>query len=638
MHIFKNNIFSILLFVFIFFFAILSRWSGGFADDAAFFLKYADNFSKGYFWTWNINEDPIWGASAPLFPLLISIPIVFGIESISALLTVSILFGVMAFVLTALYFYRSTNYFYSLIFIFLAISDSHLMWYSGTSGLESPLTIFLISSVVFILFYEKQLVKYHFKYFNLFEFLLAFTTALLAINKLDLLPIAFSIFFINWFFDKKFQLKIFMLFLLLTISWYFFAYIYFGSPFPNSFATKAFFQDQPKVIDWKWFSYFVFIDNRNFLLTPFIFFSFIFFDKYNIHQKKITLFLLLIICIHTIAYSIKYPFEPYTWYAMPSFFASKILITHGLFNFYSVIVKIKRFKISILRYVILLFLFFIFLSFSNEQVKVAKSIKHYITFEKDRVSTGKWVSKNTPKDFNVFTYWGNCAYFSDRNVIDGSFLNRKFEKGDIIYKYQPDVLIVDPGYRQNYTLVKIIDEAKKIGVDYPFGIHIRNDLVSQTINTDKNLLSCFKNNSCVNLYDPLINFVSVIKIGEKYGSVSQTKNKDTIFIHPGLNDKTIIEIDFNQYLSKFHHPDDTKKITLKIFISDQISLNEINNEGGNILFNLYKNNKVIVKEQLIDFYNPLEIVIDVNKENKYSIEVDPNGKPNSDWLNLKVIL
>lgn len=58
--------------------AIRYRLAHELPDDAAFFLRYAENMAQGQFWVWNLGEAPVWGASAPLFPLLFVLPLKWG--------------------------------------------------------------------------------------------------------------------------------------------------------------------------------------------------------------------------------------------------------------------------------------------------------------------------------------------------------------------------------------------------------------------------------------------------------------------------------------------------------------------------------------------------------------------------------
>jgi hypothetical protein len=48
-------------------------------DDAAFFLRYAENIAAGHGWRWNVEEPPVWGASAPLWPVPVALGIRLGL-------------------------------------------------------------------------------------------------------------------------------------------------------------------------------------------------------------------------------------------------------------------------------------------------------------------------------------------------------------------------------------------------------------------------------------------------------------------------------------------------------------------------------------------------------------------------------
>ncbi|HLX88067.1 MAG TPA: hypothetical protein VKR22_06385, partial [Acidimicrobiales bacterium] len=63
-----------------FVFAIRYRLGPELHDDGAFFLRYAINMAHGHFWVWNPGHSPVWGASAPLWPLLVAGPIAAGAD------------------------------------------------------------------------------------------------------------------------------------------------------------------------------------------------------------------------------------------------------------------------------------------------------------------------------------------------------------------------------------------------------------------------------------------------------------------------------------------------------------------------------------------------------------------------------
>jgi hypothetical protein len=76
-------------------------------------------------------------------------------------------------------------------------------------------------------------------------------------------------------------------------------------------------------------------------------------------------------------------------------------------------------------------------------------------------------------------------------VYDGSFLNMKYEKGNLIQKYRPEIIIFErnPGSTPEapvfaidttgYRIVFISDRTVRAGGDDFFAVLARNDVVSQ---------------------------------------------------------------------------------------------------------------------------------------------------------------
>ena len=112
--------------------------------------------------------------------------------------------------------------------------------------------------------------------------------------------------------------------------------------------------------------------------------------------------------------------------------------------------------------------------------------------EADRADAGRWVNANVPQDFRVFTMWGNPAYHAHRQVIDGSFLNRRFENVSLVEKYEPEILVLQ-GHPQSapsapqfgdelnagYEVVKVFAKSHAAGMDYYFGVLARRDVVQR---------------------------------------------------------------------------------------------------------------------------------------------------------------
>jgi hypothetical protein len=118
-----------------------------FEDDALFYLRYADNLAAGNGFRWNAGEAPVCGASAPLWPLLIAGAERLGLGPEAATLALSWLFALGAAWLLGLAVLRLHGVLGVLCLApLLAINHFFSTW--STSGLESPLTFFLIAAAL----------------------------------------------------------------------------------------------------------------------------------------------------------------------------------------------------------------------------------------------------------------------------------------------------------------------------------------------------------------------------------------------------------------------------------------------------------------------------------------------------------
>ena len=300
-------------------------------DDGAFFLKYAENMSKGYFWYYNIESGPIWGASAPLYPLLIAPLIKIGIDPVAAIKTVGISLLNAAGLLGFQYFAKSKSS-YGWIFVVLFAMNSNIVINSMT-GLETPLTVFLICWAVYeIKNYEETISSSSKTDFSVFK--IPCIIGILAINKIDLVPFSVVLTIAYCFMINGIQQKIKSILtpLLILISFHAFAWLYFGFPLPNSFLTKALHQNHlPRIISRDW----VLNDLRSTSLMALLaaiaimipllieFFKAVF----NLNRLRTVLippmFVRTGLCLSFLGvyvflgYSLKPPFEPYIWYIAP---------------------------------------------------------------------------------------------------------------------------------------------------------------------------------------------------------------------------------------------------------------------------------------------------------------------------------
>ncbi|MDD2888673.1 MAG: hypothetical protein PHY66_12800 [Aliarcobacter sp.] len=596
-----------ILAIIVYSFASYARWGGALADDGSFFLQYAKNMAAGEFWVWNLGEEPIWGSSAPLFPLFIAPLLKLGMDPINAILSVSIAFSVIAFSLVFVTIKYRFGTLSAIIFIIFTSLDSHLIWFGTNAGLETPLTFLLLSIGIMAILLAPEKSIY-----------IGIIAGLLCVQKLDLIPAAVGLILAQMFYLKRISFVSIIIALVVALIWYGFAWIYFGLPLPNSFITKALHQgDQAVVNTREWFSTFVWIkDAHIYLFGAFVGTLLLFYKKI---EWPLWIFLGAILVSHTIAYTIKFPFEPYDWYCMPSLFSLMVLGSISAAFIIEKIVLVFQEKRLIVFFIYSILIYVFIIPTIQYSINVTNSIKHYLHLEKDRENAGRWVAENTPKSFKVLTYFGNPAFFSNRFVYDGSFLNMHYVDKDIVKTYKPEVLIRNDESPKGYTLVKIFNKASDVGRYFPFGVHVRSDLLDQVTDIDTNPMA----KKSVSYMDYIINK----KLGDQYGTiVNLSSNK--IFVHPGATTPTSFSFDVKKLVSQIPY----KTFLIEIMISPEVSESAIQRGAGFVNIEYTPKNGPSINQD-VSSGKPMKINInDLSLTDEFNISVDPKLSADSDWV------
>jgi hypothetical protein len=582
-------------------------------DDGAFFLRYAENMQNWKFWVWNAGELPVWGASAPLWPLLIAVPMAIGISPEASLIGIGMLISSISLAAITLYIADKFSFLSSILFVILVCLDSNLAWFS-IGGLESPLSIALIAFSIFALTKDDGGRS------------VGIAAGLLMVNKLDLLPIGLLLLFAYWVNHQKFPKKAFFIACSIAFLWYLFAWIWFGAPLPNSFLTKTLHQSgQIKIIDWTWFGTLVFWSGAHkfaILLS--------FFGAYGSFKKNkgLIIFLFGIVIIHFTAYTIKYPFEPYNWYAVPSIFSLLILSAIGLNVIRLYLSRYLQSKYIYAAYAVFLFAI---ISFSlNFEIINTKAMKSFVNYQEyDRANAGRWVSENTPSNFVVYTSWGNPAYYSKRKVLDGSFLNRKFNGENLIEKYKPEILILqgNPGSTpmnpvfgatdaKDYQVVKVFDKTYSVGMDYFFAVLARKDIVSSIDNVD--------------IPRDLSPYIGNINLGDKFGTVKPS-GLTTLFIHPGESNPTTFSFNSDKYMKDYG----SESISVNARIDPSVPKEAINRGGANVILVISSGSTILYKHK-ITIETSFKKNIPIFQYSELNFSIDNNGGPDTDWLLISI--
>jgi hypothetical protein len=601
--------------VLILIFAMHYRLGIELADDGAFFLRYAENMLKGEFWVWNQGEAPVWGASAPLYPLVIAFPMALGISPEVAIVGVGLALASVSLAAVTMMLGHQFGVITGLVFLAFSVLDTGIMYFSG-AGLETPLTIALLAFALWTLLYKPS------------AWVIGLAAGLLMVNKLDLLPAGGLLLLAHWLQNKRFPKVAVLIAFGITLVWYGFAWWHFGAPVPNSFLTKSLHQNnQPKIIDWTWFGGFLFWVGIHKWLTGLTMVS-----AWRKGRTLLPLVVLLggILTVHVVAYTIKYPFEPYNWYAMPALFSLLVggaVGLGGLANFGRCWLPNNK-LIPVLAAVSVLAL--VFSTAIRSEIFGTNNIKMFASHhEFDRAEAGRWVAQNTPENFVVYTMWGNPAYYSKRNVLDGSFLNRKFEDADLIKKYRPEILILqnNPGSTpmnpvfamtkgEEYRVVKVFDKTYSAGMDYFFVVLAREDVIDKIHNIDppRDLMAYVRN----------------IQLGDQFG-ILKPQGLGTLFVHPGATTVTSFEFAASDYL----RDSETKLINIHARIAPNIPEDALKRGAGNVRVRILQGEKQLA-ESIVRVGEPLQRNLTIVDHQPLQFIIDNNGSADTDWLLLSI--
>lgn len=585
------------------------------ADDGAFFLRYAENMLKGEFWVWNSGEAPVWGASAPIYPLGIAFPMALGMSPEAAIVGVGLIFGSVSLAAVTLMLGHRFGVITGLAFLAFSALDTGMMYFSG-AGLESPLTIALLTFALWTLLYKQN------------AWMIGLAAGLLMVNKLDLVPVGGLLLLAHWLQDKRFPKVAVMVAATIALAWYGFAWWHFGAPVPNSFLTKSLHQNnQPKSIDWTWFSGFVFWVGIHKWLSGLSAFA-----VWRNGRALLPLLVLLggMLIVHVIAYTIKYPFEPYNWYAMPALFALLVGGAIGLGLLADAVGRWFPKNALIAALAAALIMTLVIATAIRSEMFGTANIKMFASHhEFDRAEAGRWVNSNTPENFVVYTMWGNPAYYSKRKVLDGSFLNRKFEEADLIKKYRPEILILqnNPGSTpmnpvfaatkgDEYRVVKVFDKTYSAGMDYFFVVLAREDVLDQIRNIDPPR--------------DLMAFVRDVQLGDQFG-IFKPQGLGTFFVHPGATTVT----SFNFAAADYLRNSEKQVINIHARIAPNIPEDAVKRGAGNVHVRILQG-EAQMAEGIVRAGEPFQRNLPISGNQPLQFIVDNNGGADTDWLLLSI--
>lgn len=440
-------------------------------DDAGFVIKHLENFSKGYFFSFNPEDGPIYGISGFWHNIIGGLFAYFHILSPINSLFVSNFLGatLVSYMLIKLIkaFLKPERYVYVLWAICLIASERYLIYLK--QGLETPLHLgFILLSIYLFLKRDK-----HARWMWLI-FVITIISKLDALVPLLGLSVIYLIEKRKYLFDvRNSKLKILKEILIYGIlpitAWVAFTLIVFGSPLPQSFTAKMMIHKDTSSEFFPFIKPFIFGDyhfpiNRWKLLVAgciLLFAIAIYLYRTHLKENKKKLLHLFLPLIFTILYILPYyrynPYEKMGWYyVVPDFlvyFQFFLLIVYTIYKLE--VNKIVR-KLNILLLPGLLFFSLLLSSYSF--IKIARPYsKDILKAETARIEVGKWINENSKKSDKLFTGFGNIAAYSKRYTIDYAGLNSRIvtelnNYDEIIKKTKPE-WIVHPGVP--YTRLKL---------------------------------------------------------------------------------------------------------------------------------------------------------------------------------------
>lgn len=233
---------------------IFRLYPGEFFDDAGFVMRYLENAGKGYFYSYNTTDGPVFGISSPLQGLVTGAICATGIWLPEQTIRRTAFAGLVLLVFFMIRILRNTsgkgnNDF--IMFGIIVLLSSKMFLNVMKAGLETPMHIAVVMAA-FWSFYTSR------------TRLMWFLLALAVISKLDAVPLVLvtGLFWLAGNYKsllpvsyKNKQLQNIVLFAVVPVAiWIAVATHFFGSPLPQSAYAKIHYHFHP---DDYWFPFFV---------------------------------------------------------------------------------------------------------------------------------------------------------------------------------------------------------------------------------------------------------------------------------------------------------------------------------------------------------------------------------------------
>ncbi|MBF0406738.1 MAG: hypothetical protein HQM10_05270 [Candidatus Riflebacteria bacterium] len=387
-------------------------------DDGGIILKYMDNFQKGYFYTYNIEDGPIFGISGFIHGISAGLLTFSGLLSPLNSLFASNFIGSIILILVIIQILRfhSEGYFipiFGAAWLYFCTTDLII---NVKQGLETSLHIgIMLSQFVFLL-------KRNFP-------LLCISGAISIISKLDSVPVfiicVLLFLLIDYFENERIELKnglqtLFKWNFSFLGVWIIICFFIFGSPIPQTVYSKLFFHPHPSNTLFPFLNHFLLIKDSLFLLLFLLLCNIYAFRKERIFIIIENLSFMFCLIGYLALYCFYNPHEQMSWYyAFPELLIN-IQILLLAFQLFKKLFKEQKFLPQFLL-ISTLTVFQIPFVLDQSYIRLCL-LENSIT---ELISIGRFVRNNSHHKDKLMTGHGFIARESERYCIDYSGLNSR---------------------------------------------------------------------------------------------------------------------------------------------------------------------------------------------------------------------
>ncbi|MBW2046685.1 MAG: hypothetical protein JRI96_17725 [Deltaproteobacteria bacterium] len=420
-------------------------------DDGGHVLKYMDSFTKGYFYSYNPEDGPVYGTSGFIHGILSGFYAATGLVSPENSVLASNYFGLVLtsfLILLILRYYSSSWELLLPGWLLVLISSNFLVSYTF-QGLETPLHLGIVLLCYF--FYLRNNTK-----------LMWLSCAISIISKLDAIPVATVLAFFyfvrlalndpSWKKRLPCELKQMVLYCgIPLILWVIFTVIVFGSPLPQTAYAKMFFRTHPEDN----LAFFKTWWRKDWLRSSLLLGISIAFCGYYSATRKFELvanilpFMCGSLAVFAL-YCVYNPNEQMRWYYV---LPESLLVIQAVSIFIiSSEVWFKR-KRRLLRMLALVTLIILLYPSLYRTINIARgTIRALNRDEPERIAIGEWIRQQSKEGDRLYAGHGHIARYSSLYTYDYSGLNSKIIT-DLLKQGKNPLKVLQPEWAVKHGLL-----------------------------------------------------------------------------------------------------------------------------------------------------------------------------------------